>query len=110
MRVSFAKSLALGVLAGSSQASPVQPQHPPQVHPFTVNLSSRVSRMLEQIRSTRLLSQPVYVDTGNADGISLHDLKSFQKQWLTAFDWEIEQKEINKYCFLIQSGVKRQHR
>ncbi|KAM0486369.1 hypothetical protein ACHAPX_001075 [Trichoderma viride] len=102
MRVSLAKLFALGVLAGSSQASAVQPQHTSQVHPFTVNLSSRVPRMLEQIRSTRLLSQPVYVDTGNADGISLHDLKSFQKQWLTAFDWESEQKEINKYCVLFE--------
>lgn len=100
MRVSLAKLFALGVLAGSSQASPVQPQHTPQVHPFTVNLSSRVPRMLEQIRSTQLLSQPVYIDTGNANGITLHDLKSFQKQWLTAFNWESEQKEINKYCFL----------
>lgn len=102
MRVSLAKLFALGVLAGSSQASAVQPQHTSQVHPFTVNLSSRVPRMLEQIRSTRLLSQPVYVDTGNADGISLQNLKSFQKQWLTAFDWESEQKEINKYCVLFE--------
>lgn len=102
MRVSFAKLFALGVLAGSSEANPVQPQHTSQVHPFTVNLSSRVPRMLEQIRNTRLLSQPVYTDAGNADGISLHDLQSLQKQWLTAFDWESEQKEINKYCFFFQ--------
>lgn len=102
MRVSFAKLFALGVLAGSSEANPVQPQHISQVHPFTVNLSSRVPRMLEQIRNTRLLSQPVYTDAGNADGISLHDLQSLQKQWLTAFDWESEQKEINKYCFFFQ--------
>ncbi|UKZ58721.1 uncharacterized protein TrAtP1_000046 [Trichoderma atroviride] len=97
MRVLFAKLFALGVLTGPGQASPVQTQHTSQVHPFTINLSSRVPRMLEQIRSTQLLSQPVYTDTGNANGISLHDLKSLQKQWLTVFDWESEQQEINKF-------------
>ncbi|RAH64240.1 epoxide hydrolase family protein, partial [Aspergillus aculeatinus CBS 121060] len=53
--------------------------------------------MLEQIRSTKLPAQPVYVNTGNAQGITLHDLKSFQQEWLKDFDWKTEQKKINKF-------------
>lgn len=96
MRVSWPKLFALGSLARASQASPVPSQNASHVQPFHIDLSSRVPRLLEQIQRTKLPAQPVYVDTGNAKGITLHDLKSFQKQWLTDFDWESEQKHLNK--------------
>jgi hypothetical protein len=52
--------------------------------------------MLDQIRRTELPEKPIYVNTGTAQGISLSDLKSFQNQWLTRFDWKHEQKELNE--------------
>lgn len=103
MRVSWAKLLALATLTVPGQASFLPSQNASQVQPFHIDLSSRVPRMLEQIRRTRLPANPVYVDTGNAQGITLHDLKSFQEEWLTEFDWEGEQKDLNKCaCFIFQ--------
>ncbi|RAL11837.1 epoxide hydrolase family protein [Aspergillus homomorphus CBS 101889] len=97
MRVSWASLFALNSLYGTSHASPSRPRNESRVQPFHIDLSSRVPRMLEQIRSTRLPAEPVYVDTGNAKGITLSDLKSFREVWLTNFDWESEQKDLNKF-------------
>lgn len=97
MRVSWAQVFALGSLLGTGQASPVRSRNASQVQPFHVDLAARVPRMLEQIRSTKLPAHPVYVNTGNAQGITLQDLKSFQQEWLKDFDWKTEQKRINKW-------------
>ncbi|RAH51141.1 epoxide hydrolase family protein [Aspergillus brunneoviolaceus CBS 621.78] len=97
MRVLWAQVFALGSLLGTGQTSPVRSRNASQVQPFHVDLAARVPRMLEQIRSTKLPAQPVYVNTGNAHGITLDDLKSFQQEWLKDFDWKTEQKKINKF-------------
>lgn len=55
--------------------------------------------MLDQIKGTKLPEQPVYINTGTSAGISLSLLESFQTEWLTSFDWDCEQKEMNKYVF-----------
>lgn len=94
MYTSWAKLLALYFI-GSSQANNIY--NASHMQPFHIDLLARVPRMLEQIRSTQLPTEPVYVDTGNAKGITLHDLKSFKAEWLTGFDWESEEKDLNKY-------------
>lgn len=55
--------------------------------------------MLDQIKGTKLPEQPVYINTGTSAGISLSLLESFQTEWLTSFDWDCEQKDMNKYVF-----------
>ncbi|PYH88720.1 alpha/beta-hydrolase [Aspergillus ellipticus CBS 707.79] len=97
MRASWVKLLPLSCLYGASQGSPIHARNNSLIQPFHVDLSSRVPRMLDQIQNTKLPAQPVYVDTGSAKGIALSDLKSFREEWLTDFDWESEQNDINKF-------------
>lgn len=73
----------------------------PLVHPFEVNLSSRVPHMLDMIRRTELPSEDLNaaVETSNASistGISLADLKNLRRQWLNDFDWDKEQRRLNE--------------
>lgn len=56
--------------------------------------------MLDQIKRTELPAHPVYVNTGTSAGISLSLLQSFRTEWLTTFDWDREQKALNKYALL----------
>ncbi|KAJ5703964.1 alpha/beta-hydrolase [Penicillium malachiteum] len=62
---------------------------------FRIDLSAKVPRMIQQIRETQLPNDPIYIDTGTASGMALSDLKSFQKEWLTQFDWNEEEKTMN---------------
>ncbi|KAJ6024640.1 alpha/beta-hydrolase [Penicillium herquei] len=64
---------------------------------FQIDLSAKVPRMIQRVRETQLLDDPIYFDSGTAAGIALSDLKSFQKEWLTKFDWNEEEKTINKF-------------
>jgi hypothetical protein len=99
MRVSWAKLLALSYIYEASQGSPVQVRNEYQLQPFHIDLSSRVPRMLDQIKGTQLPAQPVYINTGTSAGISLSLLESFRTEWLTSFDWNREQEDLNKYVF-----------
>ncbi|PCG88131.1 Epoxide hydrolase [Penicillium occitanis (nom. inval.)] len=53
--------------------------------------------MLDQIKGTQLPAQPVYINTGTSAGISLSLLESFRTEWLTSFDWNREQEDLNKF-------------
>jgi hypothetical protein len=99
MRVSWAKLFALSCLYEVSQGNPVQSKDGHQLQPFQIDLSSRVPRMLDQIKRTKLPAHPVYINTGTSAGISLSLLESFRTEWLTNFDWDREQKALNKYGF-----------
>lgn len=73
----------------------------PRVHPFEVNLSSRVPHMLDMIRRTELPSGDLdaAVEDYNASvstGISLAGLKNLRSHWLNDFDWDKEQRNLNE--------------
>ncbi|KAL4887549.1 alpha/beta-hydrolase [Aspergillus karnatakaensis] len=97
MKVTWVKLLALNCLVQVGQGNPVPGRNDYHVKPFHIDLSSNVPRMLDQVRRTKLPDEPVYVNTGTAQGITLKDLKSFQKEWLTSFDWGHEQHKLNKF-------------
>lgn len=97
MRVSWARLFALSCLYEASQGNPVQLRNEYHLQPFHIDLSSRVPRMLDHIKDTKLPAQPVYTNTGTSAGISLSLLESFRTEWLTSFDWDREQADMNKY-------------
>lgn len=99
MRTSLAKLLALSCLYEASQGSSVSLGNEYHLQPFHIDLSSKVPRMLGLIKGTNLPAQPVYINTGTSAGISLSLLESFQTEWLTNFDWNLEQQEMNQYVF-----------
>ncbi|KAL2843055.1 alpha/beta-hydrolase [Aspergillus pseudodeflectus] len=97
MRFTWVKLLTLNCLFQAGQGSPVHSKDEYHLKPFHIDLSSKVPRMLDQIRRTELPEKPIYVNTGTAQGISLSDLRAFRNQWLTRFDWKHEQKELNEF-------------
>ncbi|CAE6431114.1 unnamed protein product [Rhizoctonia solani] len=65
------------------------------IKPFKVNLSSRVSRLKELVKSTKLPETSVLGQAGA--GMDLAWLKDRQKEWLGKYDWEKEQSAMNKF-------------
>ena len=53
--------------------------------------------MLDIINNTRLPDQPVYPGLGSSMGIDLDVLKSLKDEWLHEFDWNKEQREMNRF-------------
>lgn len=87
--------LAFGLTCGLGEATPLASTNF-KLHPFQIDLSSRLPRMLDLVRKTRLPAQSSFISTETTAGISLGDLKSFKDEWLTSFDWKIEEKSLNK--------------
>lgn len=63
---------------------------------FQVDLSRDVPRMKSLVRDTHLPDRPVYPGLGSSKGIDLDVLKSLRKEWISGFDWEKEQKNMNR--------------
>ncbi|KAJ1711030.1 alpha/beta-hydrolase [Aspergillus flavus] len=67
-----------------------------ELHPFHIDLSSGIPRMLDQIRGTHLPEQFPYFGVGTSLGIGLDDLNTLRTEWITNFDWEKEQDSMNE--------------
>jgi hypothetical protein len=66
------------------------------VQPYHVDLTKNVPHMFDLIRDTQLSDEPEYPGLGDSASIDLDVLTSLRKQWLTGFDWKIEQESLNK--------------
>lgn len=72
------------------------------LRPFELELNA--TRMYDLIGETRLPKQAEYPGLGAKAGIDLGVLKSLKDQWSTTFDWDAEQRALNK------SVIVRTHR
>ncbi|KAH7260663.1 Alpha/Beta hydrolase protein [Fusarium redolens] len=63
--------------------------------PFTINLSHEVPHMMDLVERTRLPTNAEYLDP--KAGIALETLVSLKNELVHNFDWENEQKELNKF-------------
>lgn len=101
--MSWTKHLSLacvGIISFSSlpraNAVPnLAPSHNHNVRPFAINLSAGVPHLRELIERTILPEAPEYPNLGDTAGIDLGILKSMRRQWLTEFDWQKEEDELN---------------
>lgn len=98
MRTTLLLGACFGLLSKASAAST------PAIKPFTVDLSSRVSHMLDLIEKTTLPAAELAAAHTNLNmslttGISLDTLKSLQKEWITSFNWTQQQEQINTYGY-----------
>ncbi|PVH93144.1 alpha/beta-hydrolase [Periconia macrospinosa] len=66
------------------------------IHPFIVDLSAGVPRMRELVQNTRLPKDPEYPYLASSAGIDLDVLKFLRAEWLSKFDWQKEQDEMNR--------------
>lgn len=95
MRFDILSSLVVSATGASALANGHSNENY-KLRPFTLNLDSRVPRMLELIRHTQLPDAPEYPGLSPDAGIPLSTLKSLRTEWLTDFSWEKEQAAINR--------------
>lgn len=65
-----------------------------KVHPFQIDLTSRLSHMKDLVQRTQLPSTSVLGSAGA--GVDLSWLKDRQVEWLGKYDWKKEQDALNK--------------
>ncbi|KAJ7879603.1 Alpha/Beta hydrolase protein [Mycena olivaceomarginata] len=64
--------------------------------PFKINLAGKIPRLKSILHNTHLPAKALYPDAGPGKGIDLETLRELHTDWLTAFDWETQQAELNQ--------------
>ncbi|KAF7357817.1 Epoxide hydrolase domain protein [Mycena venus] len=64
--------------------------------PFTINLGDKIPRLKSLVKNTYLPAKALYPDAGPEKGIELETLGQLRTDWLTNFDWEARQAELNQ--------------
>ncbi|KAJ6585740.1 Alpha/Beta hydrolase protein [Mycena capillaripes] len=70
-----------------------------QVKPFKIDLTAKIPRLKSLVNNNRLPDTILYPDGGRgsgAKGIELDVLQELRTDWLTKFDWEAQQAELNQ--------------
>ncbi|KAF7357826.1 Epoxide hydrolase domain protein [Mycena venus] len=67
------------------------------VKPFKIDLAGEIPRMKSLVNNTRLPSKALYSNAGEEKGIELDFLSELRTEWLTTFDWEAQQAELNQF-------------
>ncbi|KAF7370215.1 Epoxide hydrolase domain protein [Mycena sanguinolenta] len=88
-RLTVGASFIVALAAASSSNNPFN------VTPFTVNLSAGIPRLKAIVQNTRLPAKALY-PVGSDKGIELDVLRQLQTEWVTTFDWETQQSELNQ--------------
>ncbi|KAJ7661641.1 Alpha/Beta hydrolase protein [Mycena rosella] len=65
--------------------------------PFKIDLSSKIPRLTELVRNTRLPEKALYPEAGQGKGIQLDFLRELQTEWVESFDWDAQQTELNRF-------------
>jgi hypothetical protein len=64
--------------------------------PFKIDLTGEIPRLRSLVNNTRLPDKALDPDAGQEKGIELDFLRELQSDWLTNFDWKVQQTELNK--------------
>jgi hypothetical protein len=68
--------------------------------PFKIDLASEIPRLKSLVKNTRLPAKALYPDASPEKGIGLDVLQELRADWLTKFDWEVQQAELNQSVLL----------
>jgi hypothetical protein len=69
--------------------------------PFKIDLTGGIPRLKSLVNSTRLPAKALYPDAGTDKGIELETLRELRTEWVTTFDWDVQQAELNQSVPLI---------
>jgi hypothetical protein len=64
--------------------------------PFKIDLASEIPHLKSVVNNTRLPAKALYPDASPEKGIGLDVLQELRTDWLTKFDWEAQQAELNQ--------------
>ncbi|KAJ7680814.1 epoxide hydrolase 1 [Mycena polygramma] len=67
------------------------------VKPFKIDLTAGIPRLKSLVENTRLPDKALYPDVGGEHGIEPDVLRELRSDWLTSFDWEAQQAELNQF-------------
>ncbi|KAJ6594447.1 Alpha/Beta hydrolase protein [Mycena capillaripes] len=68
------------------------------VKPFKIDLTAKIPRLKSLVNNTHLPAKALYPDDGSGEkGIELDVLRKLQTEWVTTFDWEAQQAELNQF-------------
>ncbi|KAJ7671287.1 Alpha/Beta hydrolase protein [Mycena polygramma] len=87
-------SLALGVFVSAVTAAGAANSF--DVKPFKIDLCVKIPHLKFLLKNTRLPDKALYPSFGPEKGIELDFLRELQSDWLTKFDWEAQQAELNQ--------------
>ncbi|KAJ7857088.1 Alpha/Beta hydrolase protein [Mycena olivaceomarginata] len=68
--------------------------------PFKIDLTGEIPRLRSLVNNTRLPDKALDPDAGQEKGIELDFLRELQSDWLTNFDWKVQQTELNNFSHL----------
>ncbi|KAJ6551744.1 Alpha/Beta hydrolase protein [Mycena capillaripes] len=66
------------------------------LRPFKIDLSRENLRLKSLVKNTRLPTKALYSEAEPEKGIGLDVLRELKNDWLTKFDWETQQAELNQ--------------
>ncbi|KAJ7020006.1 Alpha/Beta hydrolase protein [Mycena alexandri] len=72
------------------------------VKPFKINLSAEVPRLNSLVNNSRLPAGALYPGVGQEKGIELDYLHKLKAEWLTTFEWETQQAELQQFTATIE--------
>ncbi|KAF9467876.1 Alpha/Beta hydrolase protein [Collybia nuda] len=88
---------ALSLDPGQSDAEAHTPPIAFEVKPFTIDLSTRATRMISLVKAAQLPDKPAFPGLGSTFGADLDKMKELQSAWTTTFNWSTQQEAMNKY-------------
>ncbi|KAF7344244.1 Epoxide hydrolase domain protein [Mycena venus] len=89
-------SAAFAIICASAGTALADANNSFNLQPFKINLTSEISRTLDLVNNTRLPETALY-PAGQQKGLQLDFLLSLRREWLTSFDWEVQQAELNGF-------------
>ncbi|KAJ7162067.1 Alpha/Beta hydrolase protein [Mycena filopes] len=84
------------VLAATFVAAAAQGGRKFNLQPFRIDLGKQVPRLNALVNNTHLPAADLYPGVGQEKGTELDFLRDLRTEWLTAFDWETQQAELNQ--------------
>ncbi|KAF7351959.1 Epoxide hydrolase domain protein [Mycena venus] len=64
---------------------------------FKIDLAGEIPHLKSLVKNTRLPATALYPNAGPSKGIDLETLRNLRTDWLTKYDWEAQQAELNQF-------------
>jgi hypothetical protein len=94
LHLNLITSATFAIICASAGTAVANANNSFNLQPFKINLTSEISRTLDLVNNTRLPETALY-PAGQQKGLQLDFLLSLRSEWLTSFDWEVQQAELN---------------
>ncbi|KAJ7618577.1 Alpha/Beta hydrolase protein [Roridomyces roridus] len=88
--------LLTAALVGSVLAATTHRTGNFNVKPFKIDLAGEIPHLKSLVNNTRLPETALYPEAGPNSGIELDTLRELSDEWVTSFDWEKEEAEMNR--------------